>query len=55
MAPAGREARGDMRTTKVSALPSALDDDTVRSRLAGRRPAVFLDYDGVLTPIVQRP
>ncbi len=44
-----------MRTTKVSALPSALDDDTVRSRLAGRRPAVFLDYDGVLTPIVDRP
>jgi len=24
-------------------------------RLAGRRPAVFLDYDGTLTPIVDRP
>lgn len=44
-----------MRTTKVSTLPSALDAGTVRPRLDGRRPAVFLDYDGVLTPIVDRP
>lgn len=25
------------------------------ARLAGRRPVVFLDYDGVLTPLVDRP
>jgi trehalose 6-phosphate phosphatase len=40
----------------VSDLPSALGaDETVQRRLAGRTPAVFLDYDGVLTPIVDRP
>jgi trehalose 6-phosphate phosphatase len=27
----------------------------LRRRLSGRRPAVFLDYDGTLTPIVDRP
>ena len=36
-------------------LPRAPDDDGLRSRLAGRRPAVILNYDGVLTPIVGRP
>ncbi|GAA4925789.1 trehalose 6-phosphate phosphatase [Actinomycetospora succinea] len=36
-------------------LPSALDAPAVARRLDGRRPAVFLDYDGVLTPIVPRP
>jgi len=37
-------------------LPHALSDpEAVVSTLAGRRPAVFLDYDGVLTPIVDRP
>jgi trehalose 6-phosphate phosphatase len=37
-------------------LPHALreHDEFVR-RLGGRQPAVFLDYDGVLTPIVDRP
>src|SRR3954452_23817999 len=40
----------------VRDLPSALHDDRrLAARLAGRRPAVFLDYDGVLTPIVDRP
>jgi len=29
--------------------------DILRDRLAGRRLAVFLDYDGTLTPIVDRP
>ncbi|WP_241386942.1 trehalose-phosphatase [Rhodococcus sp. CH91] len=44
-----------MTTTRaVADLPSALDDAFSR-RIAGRRPAVFLDYDGVLTPIVPRP
>jgi trehalose-phosphatase len=37
-------------------LPSALASlDAIRERLAGKRLAVFLDYDGTLTPIVQRP
>jgi trehalose 6-phosphate phosphatase len=37
-------------------LPHALRDrDRFDAALAGRRPAVFLDYDGVLTPIVDRP
>lgn len=37
-------------------LPNALDRmDEIRARLAGKRPAVFLDYDGTLTPIVARP
>jgi trehalose-phosphatase len=37
-------------------LPHALDDpDRLRAQLDGRTPAVFLDYDGVLTPIVEDP
>jgi trehalose 6-phosphate phosphatase len=37
-------------------LPHALGDrDRFDAALAGRRPAVFLDYDGVLSPIVDRP
>ena len=42
--------------TNVSDLPHALahGDELVR-RLAGKVPAVFLDYDGTLTPIVDRP
>ncbi len=31
------------------------DADELGRRIAGRRPAVFLDYDGVLTAIVDRP
>jgi trehalose-phosphatase len=43
-------------TSTVGDLPNALRDGArFASRLAGRRPAVFLDYDGVLTPIVDRP
>ena len=42
--------------TSISDLPHALaDNDGLRERLAGRQPAVFLDYDGTLTPIVDRP
>ena len=42
--------------TRVSDLPSALgEDEAVERQLTGRKPAVFLDYDGVLTPIVDRP
>jgi trehalose-phosphatase len=37
-------------------IPSALDSlDLIRHQLAGHRLAVFLDYDGTLTPIVSRP
>lgn len=37
-------------------LPSALTHrDEIERRLAGRRPAVFLDYDGTLSPIAPRP
>ena len=40
-------------------LPPALADDglaaAIRARLSGRRMALFLDYDGTLTPIVERP
>ena len=43
-------------TSTVRDLPDALHDGSqFVDRLAGRRPAVFLDYDGVLTPIVDRP
>ena len=37
-------------------LPSALECRVeIASRLEGRRPAVFLDYDGTLSPIAPRP
>jgi trehalose 6-phosphate phosphatase len=40
----------------IGDLPHALEDgDQLAGDLAGRRPAVFLDYDGTLTPIVDRP
>jgi trehalose 6-phosphate phosphatase len=40
----------------TDALPSALERmEEIFRRAAGRRPAVFLDYDGTLTPIVSRP
>lgn len=41
---------------RIGDLPNALAHrDEVGRRLAGRRLAVFLDYDGTLTPIVSRP
>jgi trehalose 6-phosphate phosphatase len=37
-------------------LPHALaQGEKLAERLDGKRPAVFLDYDGTLTPIVDRP
>lgn len=40
----------------IADLPHALrDGPQFAERLAGRRPVVFLDYDGTLTPIVDRP
>jgi trehalose 6-phosphate phosphatase len=42
--------------THLDDLPHALDHlATLNRRLAGNEPAVFLDYDGTLTPIVDRP
>jgi trehalose 6-phosphate phosphatase len=42
--------------SRICDLPHALrDGQQFAQRLAGRRPAVFLDYDGTLTPIVDRP
>ena len=44
------------QASTVRELPDALRGaEEFGARLAGRRPAVFLDYDGVLTPIVDRP
>jgi len=39
----------------VDRLTSALTDPDVRRRFEGREAAVFLDYDGTLTPLVARP
>lgn len=40
----------------IDALPNALADAArFKERLRGRSPAVFLDYDGTLTPIFDRP
>jgi trehalose 6-phosphate phosphatase len=37
-------------------LPSALDQlNELKAQFQGKTPAIFLDYDGCLTPIVQRP
>jgi trehalose 6-phosphate phosphatase len=44
------------RRSDATAIPSALERvDEIRARATGRRLAVFLDYDGTLTPIVDRP
>ncbi|HZU18858.1 MAG TPA: trehalose-phosphatase, partial [Candidatus Dormibacteraeota bacterium] len=41
---------------RVTELPDALVQRRKLARsLAGRRPALFCDYDGTLTPIVDRP
>ena len=40
----------------IGSLRPALDHlEEIFMRLGGKRPAVFLDYDGTLTPIVDRP
>ncbi len=42
--------------TEVPVVPNALDRmDAILSRLSEGVPALFLDYDGTLTPIVDRP
>lgn len=41
---------------RIADLPSATERaDEIARRLAGHTPALFLDYDGVLTPIVEDP
>jgi trehalose 6-phosphate phosphatase len=48
-------ARGLVVRT-IATTPSFWESiEQVRARLAGRRPVVFLDYDGSLTPIVEDP
>lgn len=43
-------------TEKIGDLPVALDNiEVIRNGLQNRRLALFLDYDGTLTPIVRRP
>lgn len=43
-------------TRQIGDLPHALTNGGELTRsLDGKRPAVFLDYDGTLTPIVDRP
>jgi trehalose 6-phosphate phosphatase len=45
-----------VRTSHIGDLPNALSErGELDRRLGGARPAVFLDYDGTLTPIVERP
>lgn len=42
--------------SNVGDLPHAVEhQEELEERLSGKRPAVFLDYDGTLTPIVDRP
>lgn len=46
----------DSPTPASDTLPRALESlDEITRRLAGRRLAVFLDYDGTLTPTVDHP
>src|SRR5438552_15620805 len=41
---------------QISDLPHALGEgEAPAQRFAGKQPAVFLDYDGTLTPIRDRP
>ena len=45
-----------VRTSHIGDLPNALGEQAeLDRRLRAARPAVFLDYDGTLTPIVERP
>lgn len=50
------EVLAPIGTTSPARLPDAMESfDEIEQRLANNRPAVFLDYDGTLTPIVSRP
>jgi trehalose-phosphatase len=41
--------------TPTGPLPALTNWDEIAGRVAGKRPVLFLDYDGTLTPIVARP
>ncbi|CDO60341.1 Trehalose-6-phosphate phosphatase (EC 3.1.3.12) [Candidatus Phaeomarinobacter ectocarpi] len=44
------------QTVAPAGQPDALEHfDDIISRMAGRRPALFLDYDGTLVPLARRP
>lgn len=44
------------RARPIRDIPSAVVDfDALLAAIDGRRPVIFLDYDGTLTPIVARP
>ncbi|MEO0962499.1 MAG: trehalose-phosphatase [Pseudomonadota bacterium] len=44
------------QTVAPTSQPDALEHfDEVITRMAGRRPALFLDYDGTLVPLARRP
>ncbi|HEX2255826.1 MAG TPA: trehalose-phosphatase [Afifellaceae bacterium] len=52
----GLSAEEAGKATADPRLPDALARfDEIARRLQGRRPALFLDYDGTLTPIADRP
>jgi trehalose-phosphatase len=51
----GRLRRSEHVRVRLADLPAALDDTDLPRMLADRPVAVFLDYDGTLTPIVDRP
>jgi trehalose 6-phosphate phosphatase len=45
-----------VHSSAVRDLPDSLQDEGLFfERLAGRRPAEFLHYDGLLAPVVDRP
>ncbi|WP_170979342.1 trehalose-phosphatase [Roseomonas sp. HF4] len=48
------DAAGRLALRRIATLPEA-DAAAEAARLAGRRPMVFLDYDGTLSPIVPDP
>lgn len=48
-------ARASRPANPLPGLPSALSDADLGRTVGERRVAVFLDYDGTLTPIVARP
>jgi hypothetical protein len=52
----GPRRRRRMTGKKWPELPSALESmEEIKRGLNGQQPALFLDYDGTLTPIVPRP
>jgi trehalose-phosphatase len=48
-------AAGERVTQRANELPDARSDPDLRGRIRAQPVALFLDYDGTLTPIVERP